>query len=120
MRQELQTFYEKTAAENGRTITKQVSKGPINVLKTSSGPGLIPGSGQRVAWGAQNKVTGFTKGSSPREFGNKMRHDQMRNEALGTPPPPNPSRSRCSAASSFGRYGASGGAYARTMPKRER
>ena len=90
MRQELQTFYEKTAAENGRTITKQVSKGPINVLKTSSGPGLIPGSGQRVAWGAQNKVTGFTKGSSPREFGNKMRHDQMRNEALGTPPPPNP------------------------------
>ena len=51
MRQELQTFYEKTAAENGRTITKQVSKGPINVLKTSSGPGLIPGSGQRVAWG---------------------------------------------------------------------
>ena len=90
LRQELQTFYEKTAAENGRTITKQVSKGPINVLKTSSGPGLIPGSGQRVAWGAQNKVTGFTKGSSPREFGNKMRHDQMRNEALGTPPPPNP------------------------------
>ena len=42
-----------------------------------------PASGQRIAWGAPNKVGHFTKGSSPREFGNKMRHDQMRSEALG-------------------------------------
>ena len=57
-------------------------KQPAGIL--SKGPaGGQPGSGQRIAWGAPNKVGHFTKGSSPREFGNKMRHDQMRSEALG-------------------------------------
>jgi hypothetical protein len=43
-------------------------------------------SGQRIAWGAPNKVGHFTKGSSPREFGNKARHDMLREQAMGTTP----------------------------------
>ena len=93
LRKELESFYEDRAAANGRTLTKQSGpKAPVGILAKGAGPGLQPGSGQRVAWGASNKVGHFTKGSSPREFGNKMRHDQMRNESLGIQPPPPPAQ----------------------------
>ena len=67
----------------------------VGVAKGANSKGAAagqPGSGQRVAWGAPNQIGHFTKGSSPREFGNKQRHDQMRADALGTaqqqqPPP---------------------------------
>ena len=88
LRQELQSFYEEKARSTGRTLTQAVSKPPVGILSKGPAAGQ-PGSGQRIAWGAPNKVGHFTRGSSPREFGNKMRHDQMRNEANGTPPQPN-------------------------------
>lgn len=73
------------AKEHGRSITRHNPKSAPTVLHKNG-----TSSGQRIAWGAPNKVGHFTKGSSPREFGNKMRHEQMRNEALGVPVPPNP------------------------------
>jgi len=89
LRTELQKFYEETARENGHTLSRVGGiKNPTGILSKGAAAGQ-PCSGQRVAWGAANKVGHFTRGSSPREFGNKMRHDQMRNEALGIAPPPN-------------------------------
>jgi len=84
LRQELQGFYEEKAREAGRPLkpTPKPSGKPPGILQKG------PSSQQRVAWGAPNKVGHFTKGSSPREFGNKARHDAMRVEALGTQQPP--------------------------------
>ena len=85
LRAELQSFYEEKARAAGRTLKdpkQQQAKPPISILNKSGS-----GSGQRIAWGAPNKVGHFTKGSSPREFGNKVRHDAMRSEALGSQPP---------------------------------
>ena len=82
LRSELQSFYEKEAQANGRTLSKQVHKQPVGILSKGAAGGQ-PASGQRIAWGAPNKVGHFTKGSSPREFGNKNRHEQMREQVLG-------------------------------------
>ena len=88
LRAELQEFYKERARESGRALTEPAGtqKPPPGILSKGAAAGQ-PGSGQRVAWGAPNKVGHFTKGSSPREFGNKQRHDVMRAEALGTPNP---------------------------------
>ena len=86
LRAELQTFYEERAKDNGRTLSKPGGpKQPVGILSKGAAAGQ-PGSGQRINWGAPNKVGHFTRGSSPREFGNKMRHDQMRSESLGSAP----------------------------------
>lgn len=82
LRAELQTFYEEKARQNGRVLSKPISKEPTSILSKGAAAGQ-QGSGQRVAWGAPNQIGHFTKGSSPREFGNKQRHDQMRSEAMG-------------------------------------
>ena len=85
LRAELQEFYAEKAREAGRPL-KAVPKPPAKPTGILNVKGA-PASQQRVAWGAPNKVGHFTKGSSPREFGNKVRHDAMRAEALGQPPP---------------------------------
>ena len=98
LRSELKEFYEAKARAAGRTLSTHESKTSApGILNPKANPtnGLAPGSGQRVAWGAPNKVGHFTRGSSPREFGNKVRHDQMRDEAAGKqPPPPGPPPTR--------------------------
>ena len=74
------------APRHRSTLTKPGGpKQPVGILSKGAAAGQ-PGSGQRINWGAPNKVGHFTRGSSPREFGNKMRHDQMRSESLGSAP----------------------------------
>jgi len=81
LRAELQGYYEEKAREAGRPLKPQkLPSKPVGILQKG------PASQQRVAWGAPNKVGHFTKGSSPREFGNKVRHDAMRAEANGQQP----------------------------------
>jgi len=79
LRTELEDFYRETASRTGRPLKappKPITK-PVGIMQKG------PSSQQRVAWGAPNKVGHFTKGSSPREFGNKSRHDAMREQAMG-------------------------------------
>ena len=83
LREELESFYREAAERSGRPLqpgAKLVIK-PTSILMKDKGS-----SGQRIAWGAPNKVGHFTKGSSPREFGNKARHDMLREQAMGTTP----------------------------------
>ena len=83
LREELESFYREAAERSGRPLqpgAKPVIK-PTSILMKDKGS-----SGQRIAWGAPNKVGQFTKGSSPREFGNKARHDMLREQAMGTTP----------------------------------
>jgi PAS domain-containing protein len=87
LRSELQAFYEERAAREGKTLSAAYKPGhskatPVPILSKGAAAGQ-PGSGQRIQWGKPNHVGHFTKGSSPREFGNKNRHEQIREQVLG-------------------------------------
>ena len=86
LRAELQTFYEERAKQEGKTLNRPTSAKAVPVLNKTG----QAASGQRIQWGKPNHVGHFTKGSSPREFGNKNRHDQLREQVMG--PGQNPSQ----------------------------
>lgn len=93
LRAELQQFYEERASREGKVLSKPAQTGtngaaatkvPGILAKGQVAPnGLMPGSGQRIQWGKPNHVGHFTKGSSPREFGNKNRHEQLKEQVMG-------------------------------------
>ena len=93
LRAELQQFYEERASREGKVLSKPAQTGtngaaatkvPGIIAKGQVAPnGLMPGSGQRIQWGKPNHVGHFTKGSSPREFGNKNRHEQLKEQVMG-------------------------------------
>ena len=85
LRLELQAFYEERAQREGKSLNRPGQaqpKNPVPILSKGAANGQ-PGSGQRIQWGKPNSVGHFTKGSSPREFGNKNRHEQMREQVMG-------------------------------------
>ena len=57
---------------------------PKSVGGGIKGKGVPKDEKIRVSFGKANKVTDYSKGSSPAEFGNKVRHDALRMRVNGT------------------------------------
>ena len=78
-RNELQALYRQTASVP-LPAPKEPKAGPLKPLIGGAARGGATAGSKSISWGERNKVAEFTRGSSPREFGNQKRHEELKQQ----------------------------------------